>query len=212
MNWSPYHYCKNNPISLIDNNGLLPGDPFNSEAQAAHDFGKNYNLISFAINGEISTTIYKYSDDEGNTKYTYAIPNSIAYDGANPGLSEIKTSGYEKTAEAHTHGRFSNDKVGTDATFPEGLDNKNKTLNQYLIGQSGLLLMFNPNTGETKTICKDLPKDNTKTTESEKTRQKVWWNQIKYLDKRPFPLKVRTDAGYQIFPDAKSFRNGYLKY
>jgi RHS repeat-associated protein len=71
--WNPYQYCFNNPIRFYDNNGLLPGDPFESEAQAAHDFGKNYIEKTRDNNAEYGTMIYSYVVN-GETKYSYMVP------------------------------------------------------------------------------------------------------------------------------------------
>jgi RHS repeat-associated protein len=178
--WTPYQYCLDNPVMLKDDNGLLPGDPFKSPAQAAHDFGKNYNALSFAINGEISTSIYQYKATDGKIKYTYAIPNAVAVDGSNPSDSEIDKDGYEKVAEAHTHGPKNNEKENED-NFSPG-DKQNREFNLFLVSPGGYLKLFKVD-GTESTITKDMPID-------PKSKRKSWQMVDGNPDKRKLPIYV----------------------
>ena len=43
---SPYAYCANNPVNLVDLNGEEPGDYFETIDKAAIDFGRFFNYLS----------------------------------------------------------------------------------------------------------------------------------------------------------------------
>ncbi|MDR0825276.1 MAG: DUF4329 domain-containing protein [Prevotella sp.] len=99
--WSPYVYCFNNPIRLIDKNGRDPGDPFESPAEAAKDFALYYNGTSVAWNKEFASTIYIIDNTSEVSTYTY----TVAYIGDR--LSSNVSSpenGETEIAIAHTHG------------------------------------------------------------------------------------------------------------
>jgi RHS repeat-associated protein len=197
VSWSPYVYSMNNSIILKDENGLLPGDAFNSPAQAAHDFGKNYNPFSNAINVELSTTIYKYQDQSGADAYTYAIPNGFNEIGSNATYSTINKEGYKRVAEVHTHGPYSPEKENTDGFSPK--DKRNKDVNQYLITPGGFLKLFIPGTSVCgKIITKDMPQD--------RLYEKGNWQEVDRIkDKRPIPLLLQTEYGMNyIYKDART--------
>ncbi len=143
----------NNPVSLADWNGMLPGDVFKSEAQAFHDFAKNYSLLSYILGREISTQIYSFEDSDGNTKYKYPVPVADGWGSSYPTSSKFEDeTGLTPVAVAHTHA----DHTYEDSkTFSDGDKEWDKN---YLSTADGRGQVYekggNP---EVKTLFVDLP-------------------------------------------------------
>ncbi len=143
----------NNPISLADWNGLLPGDVFKSEAQAFHDFAKNYSLLSYILGREISTQIYSFQDSDGNIKYKYPVPVANAPEYSYPKHSNFEDeTGLTPVAVAHTHADHTNE---DSKTFSDGDKEWDKN---YLSTSDGRGQVYekgdNP---EVKTLFSNLP-------------------------------------------------------
>ena len=195
--WAPYHYSANNPVSFLDPSGLLPGDKFTTERMAAHDFGKNYNLVSFVFNAEVSTTIYKSKGKDGKYFYTYAVPNAFNRIGSNPALSTIDDESYTTVSEIHTHGPYSEDKIDPNNFSRDDYKDAEKRsgLKLWLVTPDGSLKYYNPNTGEEKTTNKSLPSD----------QGDVQKSNFKLQDEgqgRPIPLRIFFP--YEMIIDAKT--------
>ena len=62
---SPYAYCVNNPLRLIDNDGKDLGDFFYTMDAAAFDFALIYNGQSIVDNTEYATNIVAVSNENG---------------------------------------------------------------------------------------------------------------------------------------------------
>jgi len=166
--WTPYQYSANNPINLLDWNGKLPMDPFNSLFAAAHDFGKNYSIVSFAFDREVSTSFYKYIDENGEGKWTYAIPYLCGWRGSKPEWSTIEQPGFEKVAEGHTHGPHSKEKINEN-DFSPGDKDDGTIYPLFVFTRTGLGKLFTPETGEIITKFGNLPKDKGNSEENQKT-------------------------------------------
>jgi RHS repeat-associated protein len=97
-----YRAMKNNLLNYIDLFGLNPGDPFDSEDDAARDAGSYMYHISQGVNVELTTWIY--TTDNG--KFTYAMPDA----GEPRPLEEVLTSQHQQerpagwASDCHTHG------------------------------------------------------------------------------------------------------------
>ena len=107
---SPYVYCGNNPVRLIDIDGYLPGDPFKTADAAALNFGLIYNYWSIKKNAEYTGVIYQYRNSEGENVYSYAV--SGAQEKARSNYNIIDLSSMPKgikpktVATIHTHAAY----------------------------------------------------------------------------------------------------------
>ena len=112
---SPYAYCANDPVNLLDENGLDYNDIFGSLDDAALDFGRIYNYFSIqAVPGypygrEYTTLFYSFQDSEGNTRYSYTKP--LAQKGSSAVIEMTKRDIPRRRREesviiasGHTHG------------------------------------------------------------------------------------------------------------
>jgi RHS repeat-associated protein len=192
--WTPYQYSVNNPVSFLDPGGLLPGDKFTTERMAAHDFGKNYNPISFLSNREIVSNIYLVSNPNGADYYTYAIPTMAGEAGCNSQiLSTIEKDGYKKVAAAHTHGPYDHktseyEKINPN-NFSKGRPDGTGDLGEktifrlWLVTPGGMLKVYDPSNNTIGTTNWDMPFDT-----------KVKGDNKMYIhnnpEKRPFPIRL----------------------
>ena len=112
---SPYAYCANDPVNLLDENGLDYNDIFGSLDDAALDFGRIYNYFSIqAVPGypygrEYTTLFYSFQDSEGNTRYSYTKPLAQKGSSAKVALTKkeiprARRDGSVRLAYGHTHG------------------------------------------------------------------------------------------------------------
>ena len=94
----------NNPVESHPQVATGPNTPFDTEKQAAIDFGMNYNSYAILKKTEIITTIYKL-----NGKYSYVVPLVCSVNGCEDfqitkSLSFVnKIKGSYATASAHLH-------------------------------------------------------------------------------------------------------------
>ena len=153
--WSPYVYSLNNPIRLKDDNGLLPGDPFKSATQAAHDFGKNYNPLSIKQTSEFGATIYETTIN-GKKIYSYSVPEK----GDNDGTNVIPApDGTKEVADVHSHGAYESGYKNNEISPGDKTDNDNKKVNGYIVTPNGSLIEYNVKLQQTKVKTIDLPSD-----------------------------------------------------
>ena len=122
FNW--YVYCYNNPLKYLDTNGQVPYEQFGTLREAVADWAWNYYGASYYVRFEFASLIYKDTDSEGNTfySYTYGVvgsPHNVEARDANKFLPE----GVKAFAYVHSH------PVGTkispadkDYTKTSGLD------------------------------------------------------------------------------------------
>lgn len=150
---SPYAYCLNNPIRMIDKDGRAPGDHFSSADDAALDFGLIYNTYSILQNKEYASYIDVAIDKSGNPYYSYTIPKKGTEDS-----SSSSTNGAPKNARvkasAHTHA--DSDKKygkGNEQFSPTDIESaKSENLDSYVFTPNGKELKFDVKTDKVSRI------------------------------------------------------------
>ena len=177
-NNSPYVYCNDNPIRLIDSNGKAPGDFFLSIEKVAVDFGLFYNDNSIREDIEYGSSIYQVRNSNGQLGYTYTIAERGSKYGVTPSCPNL----FRKVvADIHTHGAWSNgeykdnefsgirDKKGNLLTSDKlqkvdtqngDIGDSNRTqLTSFLVTPNGSLQSYDPKTGKIKVLSNNMPSD-----------------------------------------------------
>ena len=177
-NNSPYVYCNDNPIRLIDSNGKAPGDFFLSIEKVAVDFGLFYNDNSIREDIEYGSSIYQVRNSNGQLGYTYTIAERGSKHGVTPSCPNL----FRKVvADIHTHGTWSNgeykdnefsgirDKKGNLLTSDKlqkvdtqngDIGDSNRTqLTSFLVTPNGSLQSYDPKTGKIKVLSNNMPSD-----------------------------------------------------
>ena len=161
---SPYAYCANNPVNLVDLNGEEPGDYFETIDKAAIDFGRFFNYLSITEKKEYSSYIYKTKDSWGNTAYSYTIPNGGGERFASPtekGLPKNATI----VGRVHSHANWDKNIVNNGGDGNEIFSKTDKGLYEkellygYVSTPKGKLLKYDPYNQVTTLIDKDMPRD-----------------------------------------------------
>ena len=104
-----YTYVLNNPIKLVDPNGLEAGDPFEHDWEAALDFAITYNDDSIRNDTEYGAVIYSYEDD-GRTLYSYTVPTAGTEDSVNLSQEQKRIEEAQDkrpVSSVHSHGAWS---------------------------------------------------------------------------------------------------------
>ena len=180
-NVSPYVYCLNNPVRLVDYKGMAPGDFFLTIDKAAIDFGLYYNDNSIRERTEYGSTIIKVVNKKGQKGYTYTVANRGNKEGVT--LSQAPF-GYKAVAEIHTHGHctenddtsyYDNDFSGMPRDDEYNIDDKvnlktikdnmdignanRRQRDSYLVTPNGSLKKYSPKTGKVTLLSTGMPSD-----------------------------------------------------
>jgi RHS repeat-associated protein len=149
-NW--FAYVNNDPVNWVDPWGLAPGDIFPTPTDAAADFGLGWNGISILNQEEWGTTIY-----ENGGGFTYVEPETQHH--TNDVEFPLPPGGEDyAVSAAHTHGNHILDsnnffsKHDMDLSITKGKES-------YISTPDGSLKVFDPITGEPRTIREDMPSD-----------------------------------------------------
>lgn len=180
-NVSPYVYCLNNPMRLVDYKGMAPGDFFLTVDKAAIDFGLYYNDNSIRERTEYGSTIIKVVNKKGQKGYTYTVANRGNKEGVT--LSQAPF-GYKAVAEIHTHGHctenddtsyYDNDFSGMPRDDEYNIDDKvnlktikdnmdignanRRQRDSYLVTPNCSLKKYSPKTGKVTLLSTGMPSD-----------------------------------------------------
>jgi RHS repeat-associated protein len=151
-NW--FAYVNNDPVNWVDLWGLMPGDIFSSMDDVANDFGLTYNDDSINANREYGASIYR--TDGG---YTYTVPSQGRIDSV---LMSVPLA-EKPVAYLHTHGadipnydnyNFSSKGIINDVKTAEIMG-----IPFYLAAPNGALKVYDPETGSTRTVNNNMPRD-----------------------------------------------------
>ena len=177
---SPYAYCKNDPVNMIDLDGNAPGDFFYNIDDAAIDFGLYYNGASINLNIEFGSTIYMITNKKGKIGFTYSMANRGENDNVIPSKAP---KGAYAVALIHTHGNSLKDedgneyinnyfsgasdnvdeqysaKINKEHKEYDNIGNANRSgmLYSYLVSPNGSLQKYSIFTGKIRVISEDMP-------------------------------------------------------
>ncbi len=215
---SPYVYCLNNPVRLVDYKGMAPGDFFLTIDKAAIDFGLYYNDNSIRERTEYGSTIIKVVNKKGQKGYTYTVANR-----GNGGDVDFSNApfGYKTVADIHTHGHctendnisyYDNDFSGMPRDDGKNID-KSKDLrnirnykdignanrrqrDSYLVTPNGSLKKYSPKTGKVTLISEEMPSDYNDSSRVNNKSSLIETNPIKMNTELLQQLKILTYGHY----------------
>ncbi|MDD4049033.1 MAG: DUF4329 domain-containing protein, partial [Clostridia bacterium] len=109
-----YAYCGNNPVNAVDPSGRKAGDIFDSEDEAAIDFGNTYAKDSADNDWEW----FAYIVEDNNGKYTYT---QVQHSNSGEYIWGLEKYEYQKdytrTSAVHSHARFREQGGDSDLRF-----------------------------------------------------------------------------------------------
>ena len=179
---SPYVFCFDNPVRMVDRDGKDPWDFFPTADAAAIDFGYFYNDNSIRENREYASNIFRVRNAQGKIGYTY----DVATSGGTKNITVLPPKNFEREALIHTHAAYDsklrNDEFSGVCYYRNGkyiyYDNLKSvpyynsegcptdigtanTLkkNVYLVAPNGSLQKYTYKAGRISIISSDMPSD-----------------------------------------------------
>ena len=143
-NWSPYVFSGNRVVDARELEGLEPYVLFNTEDDAALNWGQQYNGKSIRDSREYGSTIGR-KKVKGKYKYSYGPPK--VSESSHSVYPSPAPKGSTRTADIHSHGSY-DPKIGSwnDRFSDEDkAGNRKSGITGYLTTPNGNLLMFLPN-------------------------------------------------------------------
>ena len=129
VNW--YSYCSNNPVKYVDPSGLEAGEPFESIKDAVIDWAQTYYDDTNENKTEYASTIYSYTNNNGDTVFSYTTPNQGKLKSSKPSKAP---KGTKKEATIHSHNE---DNSFSEFFSFEDMKNAEKEPEIYLITGAG---------------------------------------------------------------------------
>ncbi len=126
-NW--YIYAGNNPVLYVDPWGLAAYDPFDSYYDAALDWAEEYGAVTQYTENELYSMLYSYTDENGDTKYSYTKPFVGLKNYSDPELarymlgdipSEQLASMQSENVSIHSHNNNSTFSIGDKNSMKNG--------------------------------------------------------------------------------------------
>jgi RHS repeat-associated protein len=154
---SPYAYCLNNPIYLIDKRGQEPGpgDLFNTKREAAIDWGMYYNGASIIRKKEMGSSIYEVKEGKNLKGYSYTTAN----EGEHSVSPSIPANKEEIVGVIHSHGNADTKHINNAFSRADIKYIDKIRVNGYLATPRGSLLERNPYSKKITVISNNLPSD-----------------------------------------------------
>ena len=155
--WTPYQFAGLSPIRFVELEGLEPGEPFGTKYEAALNFQCIYGTFSIQEGREYASSIYEYTDKDGNTKYSYIVPRrgSKARSSSGP----VKKKHGKAVAGMHSHGAFDVE-YANDIISPQDFDYAEiMELPELVASPDGVLQEYNPDAQKVNLIGLDGPSD-----------------------------------------------------
>ena len=150
VNLSLFHYAGNNPVRYTDPTGMYAYQEFESIEDAAKDWAMTYADDSIYEGLEYASSIFSYTNDDGQTVYTYNTPvQGLAKESA-PNISIYENANI--VSAIHSHGSYDpnyHDERPSEQDYKgmisDMASNPEHRGYEYVVTPGGYLKVFNSN-------------------------------------------------------------------